>query len=224
MTATFLQGSDMLKKLCSACEAPLTQDTGLCAMCFTENNMQNYRLGCDYMTRLQFIITDVVPGDLKTAIVQAGSSKLFAKYAKEAKILVLLKYKSRYIAGLAGSHQDSKAGLYLDFWSVPRLPKQLAMFMGALMIAAALKGDQEELIMPPILAKRMKQYWTEHLPLLEVPDFIDAGDSKKLLLRNLSPNFVRDSMEAIQRDFSELIDSPEFSSSMKQLESGESSK
>jgi len=209
----------MLRKLCIACEAPLTEEGGLCGMCFTRSSMQNYRLSCDIMTQLQFLVTDAMPMDLK-----ALPSKSFVKLAKRAKILVLLKYNGRYVGGLLGSRKENEAGLYLDYWGVPGLPAQLTMFMGALMIAAALKGDQEELIMPPRLAKHMKTYWTSHLPLAEVPEFIKSGESRKLLLRDLDPRFVQDAMRAIQSEFNEFIDDPQFAKRMKLLEGGESPK
>lgn len=216
----------MLRKLCVACEAPLAEENGLCRMCFTQSSLQNYRLSCDFMTQLQFLITDAPPADLKQAI--AGqpdkTTKAFVKLAQQAKVLVLLKYNSRYVGGLLGSRREGEAGLYLDYWGMPGLPSQLTMFLGALMIAAALKGEQEELIMPPQLAKYMLDYWNTHLPLLEVPEFLDAGKSKKLLLRTLDYKFVQDSMEAIQKEFNEFINDPQFSQRMKQLSGAESPK
>jgi hypothetical protein len=189
-----------LKRFCVACQEPMTNDDQLCAVCFVEN-VGAKLLGSNIMSKMQFLITDTMPKDF--LLPQMKSAEQFARVARDSKLLILLRYDSKYLGGIVAFRGQDQAGLYFKY-AAARLPISLALFILVLSLGTAIKAGEQEVYIPIKLARLFEVFCKQRLSLDMMPKFMDSQEGfKNLILRDLDPMFCETCEELLERDFDE---------------------
>ena len=88
------------------------------------------------------------------------------------------------------------------------MPVSLQLYLAVLIIEAAIRGGQEEVFIPPILAETLRSYCAKKLPLSCALVF-SGTIYRKIILRELDPQFCERCFESLEQDFNEFIQSPQ---------------
>jgi hypothetical protein len=189
-----------LKRICIACEEPMKNEDQLCAVCFVENAGTKL-LGSSIMSKVQFLITDTVPKDFTLPKLKAVEQ--FLQTARTSKLLILLRYDSKYLGGIVAFRDQDQAGLYFKYVAA-KLPLPLILFVSVLALGAAIKGGEQEVYIPTGLATLFEAFCKQRLSLEMAPKFLSTQQGfKNLILRDLDPMFCETCEEILENDFNE---------------------
>jgi hypothetical protein len=195
-----------LTRVCIGCEEPLRNGEQLCGLCFVQNTNTKL-LGSCIMSKLQFLITDTAPKDL---VFPTGISPSLLEAVQASRLMILLRFDSKYLGGIVALRGKDPAALYLHYAAVP-LPLSLMLFLLVLSLDVAIKGGEQEVYISIKLATLFEEYCKRHLSLDMIPKFLTTEPRfKNLILRDLNVNFYEVCGSMLENEFNELTKSAEF--------------
>jgi hypothetical protein len=194
----------------------MKNDDQLCAVCFVENTGTKL-LGSSIMSKMQFLITDTMPKDF--LLPQVKSAEQFMQMAAGSKLLILLRYDSKYLGGIVAFRGQDRAGLYFKYVAA-KLPISLTLFILVLALGVAIKGGEQEVYIPTGLAQLFESFCKQRMSLDMLPKFMDSQQGfKNLILRDLDPMFCETCEELLESDFNEASKEQSFSKFIDQWSS-----
>lgn len=166
---------------------------------------------------LSFVIIDYIPEDF--CLPETERSKVFMKRARKSSLLVLVKWRKKWLGGIVCSRINDQPGLLLSCYAAYALPPTLRLFLFNLTMEICAKANQEELECPPKIAKEYENYCRINFESELQLKFLDAGSYRRILLRDVSPKLYSQITENLEARFNTELESPRVKSFLDQLNS-----